>query len=235
MRKLSVIFSSHLGDEHNQNFINHLKETAGVEIHVECIVNMNQYSLTEAYNIGWKKLDDLGRGKDVIVFCHNDISIKTKNWGKILVGLFNNTDYDIIGVAGTTELNDHGYWWLTKDGKMFTQNTKMYGRVWHKKGFGQEESVYSTKISGVQEVVVVDGLFFAVNGESIIKRFDENYKNFHFYDISFCFENYLEGCNIGVIDRITLVHQSVGHTNQAWEENRQQFINQFKEELPVSI
>jgi hypothetical protein len=235
MRKLSVIFSSHFSDAENEKFIKHLKASAGVDIHVECIVNMNQYSLTEAYNRGWKNLDDLGRGQDIIVFCHNDLTILTENWGKKLLGLFKTfPNYDILGIAGTTELNEHGCWWLQKDGKNINMS-KMFGRVWHTNGIRNWESVYSEKINGVQDVVLVDGLFFAVNGETIIKRFNEDFKNFHFYDISFSFENYLEGCNVGVIDKISVLHQSMGQTNEKWEINRQQFVSTYKDELPVSI
>jgi hypothetical protein len=237
MRKLSLIFSSHFSDEENQKFIDHLKQTTGIEIHVECIKNHNQYSLTEAYNIGWKKLDELERGKDIIVFCHNDIIIKTKDWGKIIVNLFKTFGgkFDILGIAGTTELSAHGCWWLKPDGKEMNF-PKMFGRVWHTNGIREWESIYSEKIpSIIKEVVLVDGLFFAVNGETIAKRFNEEFKNFHFYDLSFCIENYLEGCNIGVIDRISVLHKSVGQTNQNWENNREQFANQFKDELPISI
>lgn len=237
MRKLSVIFSSHLSDEENEKFIDHLKSTVGYsDFHVECIKNMRQYSLTEAYNLGWRKLDELGRDDGIIVFCHNDILIKTKDWGKIIVNLFKVfNNYDILGVAGATELNEHGCWWLKKDGK--TMNfEKMVGRVWHTNGLREWESIYTEKIkSTIKEVVLVDGLFFAVNGATILKRFNEDFKDFHYYDLSFSFENYLEGCNIGVIDRISVLHKSVGMTNQAWEENRLQFVNKFKDELPVSI
>jgi hypothetical protein len=237
MRKLSVVFSSHKDNDYNQKFIEHLKQTAGVEIHVECIVNMNQYSLTEAYNLAWKKLDELGRGKDIIVFCHNDITIKTKNWGKILVNLFRHfPDYDVLGVAGSKKILAHGVWYLDESGKLYQQNTHMFGRVWHRNGITQQmESVYSTKISGIQPVVIVDGLFFAVNGETILKRFNENFKGFHYYDVSFCFENYLEGCNIGVIDKITVLHESQGRTNEEWNKNRLQFVEHYKEELPVIL
>lgn len=235
MKKLSVVFSSHFSDAENEKFIAHLKATAGVEIHVECVKNMNEYSLTQAYNIAWKRLDDLGRGQDIIVFCHNDLTIRTDHWGKKLLGLFKTfPDYDILGIAGTTELNEHGCWWLQKDGKNMN-TTKMFGRVWHTNGIRNWESVYSDKITGVQDVVLVDGLFFAVNGETIVKRFNEDFKNFHFYDISFSFENYLEGCNIGVIDKISVLHQSMGQTNQNWEINRQQFVSTYKDELPISI
>lgn len=233
-KKLSVIFSSHFPDADNQKFIDHLKATAGVDIRVECIVNMNQYSLTEAYNLGWKKLDEEGRGADIIVFCHNDIQILTKNWGKTLLALFRSfPDYDVLGVAGSVELNEHGCWWLDKRGQM--NFPKMYGRVWHTNGLRNWESIYSEKINGVQEVIVVDGVFFAINGETILKRFNEDFKGFHYYDVSFSFENYLEGCNIGVIDKISILHQSIGQTNQSWEENRAQFASTYKDELPISI
>ena len=237
MKKLSVIFSSHHSDEENQKFIDHLKTTAGIYIHVECIKNMNQYSLTEAYNLGWKKLDDLGLGQELIVFCHNDIVIRTKEWGKILINLFKvfGGKYDILGIAGTTEINAHACWWLKPEGKEMNFE-KMFGRVWHTNGIREWESIYSEKIpSVVKDVVLVDGLFFAVNGESIVTRFNEDFKDFHFYDVSFSFENYLEGCNIGVIDRISVLHKSVGQTNSKWEENRKQFADHFRHELPVSI
>lgn len=234
MKKLSVVFSSHFPEAENQKFIDHLKSTAGIDIHVECIVNMNQYSLTEAYNLGWKKLDELGRGKDIIVFCHNDIKIRTPKWGKILIGMFANFDYDILGVAGTTELNEHGCWWLDKSGKDMNRG-KMVGRVWHTNGLRDWESIYTENIVGVKDVVLVDGLFFGVNGETIIKRFNEDFKGFHYYDLSFSVDNYLEGCNVGVIDKISILHQSVGQTNQQWEENRKQFVSIYKEELPIKI
>jgi hypothetical protein len=236
MQRVSVIFSSHFTDEENQKFIDHLKSTAGMNIHVECIKNMKQYSLTEAYNLGWKKLDELDLGKELIVFCHNDIKILTKDWAKRLLGIFRNySDFDIIGIAGSDQLLEHGVWYLNEQGKVYSQNTHMFGRVWHTVGLRNEESIYSTKINGIKDVVIVDGLFFAVNGETIAKRFNEEIKGFHYYDVSFSFENYLEGCNIGVTDKISVVHQSVGMTNQQWEENRKQFVSLYKDELPVSI
>lgn len=234
-RKLSVVFSSHLSDQENADFIKHVETTAGkIDLHVHCIVNKNQYSLTEAYNQGWKVIDDLGRGDGAIVFCHNDIIFRTKDWGKILMGMFQGSKFDILGVAGTTELNAHGCWWLTPEGKDMNR-AKMYGRVWHPHGLREEESVYSEKIVGVKPVVTIDGLFIAVDGSSKIERFDEEFKGFHLYDISFCFKNYLEGFDIGVIDRISILHKSIGITNEQWENNRIQFANKYAEELPATI
>lgn len=234
-KKISVIFSSHLSEQENQEFKDHVKSTIGFDdVYVHCIENKKQYSLTEAYNIGWKAIDDMGRGNGVIIFCHNDILFRTKGWGMIIYRMLLSTKFDILGVAGTTELNSHGCWWLQAEGKEMNLR-KMFGRVWHPKGLREEESVYSKKISGVQEVVIVDGLFFAINGESELKRFDESFKGFHMYDISFSFENYLEGFNVGVIDRVSIFHKSVGQTNQEWELNRIQFAEKYKDELPAKI
>lgn len=238
-KKLTVIFSSHLSDDENNQFIEHIKATAGVaDLVVECVVNKNEFSLPEAYNKAWNKIKSDGRGDGVIVFCHNDIVFKTKDWGKILLGMFNGSEFDIIGIAGTTQLNQHGCWWLTPQGRDMNFS-KMFGRVWHTNGLREWESVYSEKISGIKEVVTVDGLFIAVNGANVGSKpeemFDERFKGFHFYDISFCFRNYLEGFNLGVIDRIKVMHKSVGETNAQWEQNRLMFSEMYKDELPVTI
>lgn len=233
-KKLSVIFSSHYSEEENNKFISHLKNTAGIPIHVEYIVNMNEFSLSEAYNMGWKTLDKLGIGKDIIIFLHNDILIRTKDWGKKIVNIFNNNNFDIIGLAGSTKLPKHGCWWLTEDEKEMNIK-KMYGRVYHNNGIRVFESIYSKEIKNIKEVVVVDGVFICVNGETIINRFDERFKGFHYYDLGMVFSNYLDGCNIGVIDKISIIHNSIGQTNTEWDNNRKMFSKLYKDELPREI
>lgn len=232
MKRVSVIFSSHFSDEKNNEFIEHLKQTAGIDIHVECIKNMNQYSLSNAYNIGWSNLDKLGFGTDIIIFCHNDIIIRTKNWGKIILNLFRNNSYDILGIAGSVSIYN-GCWWLNENGnEMNVKN--MYGSVYHTNGLREWLSFYN-KCNGIKEVVVVDGLFIAVDGKSIINRFDERFDGFHFYDVSFCISNYLDGCDIGVFDRLNILHKSIGQTNQNWEENRKKLVEIYKDDLPLTI
>ena len=234
IKSLSVVFSSHLTENENIEFINHLKSTVGLDIHVECIVNKNKYSLTKAYNMGWEKLDRINRGNDIIIFCHNDIVIRTQKWGKIILNLFNykNNYYDIIGIAGATSIYN-GCWWLNENGDKMNSNN-MYGAVYHTNGIREWLSYYN-KCNILKEAVLVDGLFIAVNGEYIEKRFDERFDNYHFYDISFCIENYLEGNNIGITDRINILHKSIGETDENWEKNRKLFIDIYKDELPIIL
>lgn len=219
-----VVFSSHLSDEENEIFIKHIDDTIGVPHKVVCYPNINQFSLPQVYNDAIKN----HTVKDCIfVMCHNDIVIKTRNWGKILLAKYNNTGYDIIGVAGSTYLPESGRWW--------EDQTKMQGIVEHTNGLREWVSQYSPEIPGVKEVVLIDGLFMTFNPETIIHQFDEDFKGFHFYDLSFCVPNYLDGCNIGVTTSIRVLHKSIGMTNQQWEANRQQFANRYSNELPLTV
>ena len=219
-----VVFSSHLSEEENQKFIQHIDQTIGARHKTVCYPNFNQYSLPQIYN---QALKDHYEKNCVFVMCHNDIVIKTKNWGKQLLAKFNNTGFDIIGIAGSTYLPDTGRWW--------DDRTKMLGIVEHSNGLREWVSEYSKPIFGVKDVVLIDGLFMTLDPDTIIHGFDETYKGFHFYDLSFCVPNYLDGCNIGVTTSIRVLHKSIGETNQQWENNRQQFVRQWGDELPIVI
>jgi len=219
-----VVFSSHRSEEFNNDFIAHIGATIGVRHKVVCYPNFNQFSLSQIYN---QALDEHHNEiNSVFVMCHNDIWFKTMNWGKQLLSKFNNTNYDIIGVAGSTYLPESGRWW--------EDNKKMLGIVEHTNGLTQWVSQYSPEIYGVKDVVLIDGLFMSFNPDTIIHKFDESYKGFHLYDLSFCIPNYFDGCNIGVTTSIRILHESIGETNQEWELNRQQFVKQWEDELPIT-
>jgi len=218
-----VVFSSHQSDEVNQNFINHIHKTIGVKHKIICYPNFNQFSLTEVYN---KAINEHNNDTGIMVFLHYDLTIKTQNWGKILLGKFNNTDFDIIGVAGTTYLHDDGVWWHDR--------SKMLGIVEHCNEIQTWVSEYSPQRRGViTPVISIDGLFMAINCNNIKNQFDEEFKGYHMYDLSLCIPNYLDGCNIGVTTDIRISHQSVGKTNQEWENNRMQFVQKYHHDLPI--
>jgi len=232
--KIRIIYSSHLGIEANLKFNQHIDETIGdVDHSIHPYENYAQYSLPEVYN---KALNELDKEDAVFVFCHNDIKFDSKDWGNVLLKHFNsrNYKYEIIGVAGATELNTHGCWWLDATAQN-KNDSKMKGIVNHNNGVRKWENRYSKPHFGVLPVVIIDGLFMAVDPVGIKHNFDETYKGFHFYDLSFCFPNYLDGCDIGIITDIRITHDSVGVTNEQWEQNRQQFVKQYAEELPQTI
>jgi len=97
-------------------------------------------------------------------------------------------------------------------------------------------SKYSPDLgTNIEKVVLVDGVFFSVKKSRLKETFDESVEGFHFYDVDFCFRNTLAGGSIGVHTNIVVNHQSIGMTNDAWEENRKQFIEKFKDNLPLNI
>lgn len=215
---LSIVFSSHLSNTDNDNFKNHISKTIGLkpnEYEVICYNNYNQYSLTELYNKGL-----IETKYDVVVFCHNDIIFNTNKWGKVLLNNFNNNpSYSILGVAGTTDipLEAQGCWWARQN--------RMVGQVTHQHENKTWINKYSSNFNDkILNVVLVDGLFFAVNKKLIKTNFNGQYKGFHFYDVTFCLDNFKLGCNIGVMSNIHITHKSIGQVNQEWHNNRRQFV-----------
>lgn len=224
-KNIIVVFSSHLSEEENQKFSDHIGETIGITNTIICYKNLNQFSLSEIYN---KAIKEYNNENSIFVFCHNDIIFRTKDWGKLLLTKFNTTNYSIIGVAGTTYLHNNGRWWEDR--------SKMHGVVEHTDGYNVWVSEYSKPIKGyITPVVLVDGVFIAVDCNNIEHQWDEVFKGFHLYDLGFCVPNYLDGCNIGVTTDIRILHKSVGMTNQEWEDNRLQFVEKYIDELPISL
>ena len=181
-------------------------------------------SLTEIYNIGLKEAKN-----DIIVFMHDDLILETANMTPKIVKLFEkHPEYGIIGVAGTDKLTS-GRWWDTRD--------NMFGVVGHIHEGKRHVNHYSkgSFVDVLKPVVVVDGLFFMVDRRRIKKHFNEDFKGFHFYDISFCYENFKEGVKIGVTTKISLTHKSIGMVNKQWEKNKLFFEALYEKELPAIV
>ena len=228
--KIIVVFSSHLSENDDNIFKNHISSTIGCKHEIFCVKNYNEHSLAEVYNSFIKLTNENFETlpyhpNTVYVFCHNDILFKTKNWGKILLTKFNNSNYGILGVAGTTFLAANGTWW--------SDFGKAYGIVEHTDSVNDWTTMFSKPINNIQSVVTIDGVFMAIDVEKIKNSFDEDFGKFHFYDLNFCLSNYLEGVDIGVTTDIRILHKSVGQTNNEWEENRIKFAEKFNEFLPI--
>ena len=219
---ISVVYCTR---ETNPEHKEHLIKTSGLHKHIEVIEIVNNgESLTKAYNRG------LSQAKyDIVVFCHDDIIMETKQWGNKLIKHFEkNLEFGIFGVVCTKNMPSSGMWW--------EKRKKMYGRVNHTHQGKTWLSKYSADIGNdIEEVVVVDGVFFSVHKKRIKKTFDETVEGFHFYYVSFTFDNYLEGVKIGVFTNIRINHMSLGGTNEAWDNNRKAFSEKHKDVLPVNI
>lgn len=208
----------------NRAHYDQIRKTSGLASKIEVIEIVNNgESLTKAYNRGLKQATN-----DIVVFCHDDILFNKDGWGRKLIKYFDETDYGILGIAGTTDLGKTGRWWEDK--------TKMIGIVKHSHNGKTFESRYSGNFTpNVIQTVTVDGLFFAVHKERIKTEFDETVKGFHFYEVDFCFRNHLQDVKIGVVFDVKVTHKSIGETNQEWEKNREIFANKYSDKLPQKI
>ena len=209
----------------NPEYISYLKKTCGVKnIQVIEKINNGDKSLSQVYN---EIIDE--SVNNIVVLCHDDIEFDTNKWGeKLLKNFSKNPDYGILGMAGSKYLDLSSQWWKVPQ--------TMYGIVNHKHDGKKWESRYSNSLGdGIEEVVLVDGLFISFDKTKIVHKFDETISGFHFYDLGFSAPNYLDGVNIGVMFNIRLTHLSIGQTNQEWEYNRVMFSNKYKNDLPIDI
>lgn len=218
---ITIGFSTRKRDD---SFIEHVKSTCNIKgVEVICYENNGEYSLTELYN------RILSESKhNIVCLIHDDIVINTKNWGKKILSHFENTDYGILGMAGTTNIDTSGQWWRDRN--------KMVGIVTHNSDGKSWVSKYSSNFgSDVIQTIMLDGLFLIVNKDRIKKNFNEDVKGFHFYDFDFTFSNHLEGVKVGVIFDVKLTHKSVGGVNKEWDVNRLEFCNRYSNHLPYDL
>ncbi len=207
---LSIVFSTR---DIDPKFIDHIKNMVGVsEFEIISYVNKKEFSLTELYNKGLRESK-----YDIVVFIHDDIIFNQKDWGRRLLKQFHSTDYGILGIAGTTDLiKDENKiaqsWWVI--------GNRMVGRIKHEINGKVIDSFYSNRYDYPIQVVCLDGVFIAVDKNRICESFDERFKGFHYYDVSFTFANHLAGVKVGVTFAIDLTHKSGGKLSQEWQENQ---------------
>lgn len=210
---------------HNPDLIEYFKKSSGNPKYVEVIekVNNGEKSLSQVYNEIIEESQS-----DIVILCHDDIYFDTNAWYSKILRNFEKNDYGILGVAGTPHLHESGKWW--------EERRKMVGIVNHDSGGKKWESKYSPSFGNeIREVAIVDGLFIVLHKKRIKKPFNESFPGFHFYDLPFCVDNYLEGVKIGVFTNIRVTHKSIGQTNEQWEDNRLQFVKTYKKNLPLKV
>lgn len=191
----------------------------------EIIVFENEgIPLSKIYNEGLEKATS-----KIVVFMHDDLILETNNLTPKINRIFDdNTEYGIVGVAGTDNLTS-GVWWDNRE--------DMYGVVGHIHNGKRHVNHYSEKsyVDNLKEVVTIDGLFMMIHKDRIKHKFNEEFRGFHFYDLPICIENYMDGVKIGVTTKIKLTHKSIGITNKEWERNKLLFEALYEKKLPLKV
>ena len=218
---VSVVISTRKIDE---TYVSHVKKMfSHPKTQILIYENNGEKSLTQVYNLGLKESEN-----DIVVFMHDDLILETPNMTPKIVKMFEkHTDYGIIGIAGTDNLTS-GVWWQNRD--------NMFGIVGHIHQGKRHVNKYSKGVFNdvLKDVVVVDGLFFIVHKNRIKREFNEQFEGFHFYDISFCVENHLEGVKVGLTTKFEVTHKSIGEVNKKWEKNKLFFEALYGKSLPLT-
>ena len=185
----------------------------------------NTETLPKVYN---KAIDfAIEENFDAIVLCHDDVIIES-DLAYRLPSIMQ--DFDVIGVAGTTEckLQEPVLWHIMGGG---FGSGKLHGAVAH----GNEQHKTMTSFGSYpKQVLLLDGVFLCIKREVFTKvRFDEtNPAGFHFYDLDYSLSCHREKFKLGVSD-ILITHASPGLKEFTKEFNKGQkwFLEKWKGKL----
>lgn len=222
---ITIIYSTHKDEKYNQEFKSNIFRNIGIkDVQILEYVNKNEYSLSQIYNRGIEESI-----YNIVVCIHNDVKIE-KGWGKKLLDDFhNNPEFAIIGKAGSCYMPESGIYWER-------MNQTMVGQVYHEPdGHKRWLSKYSPNFPNIIPVVTIDGLFISFDKTRIKHVFDENMGGFHFYDHGFCIPNFLDGVKIGVTSSFEIIHKSVGKPNDEFYINKDNFVEKYKNQLPIEL
>lgn len=204
---VSIIISSkqlHITEALSKN----IKATIGVPYEILVMENSDaRYGICEAYNKGAAQSQ-----YPILCFLHEDILIQTQNWGAILLQHFNQSNYGVIGIAGSIYKSAIPCSW-DGAGKLANRinilqldaNNKSY------------KDYYNPTNETISHVVTLDGVF--ISCKKVIFNtilFNDNLlKGFHGYDIDFSLRaNKIT--RLGVVYNIDVLHYSKGNFNEAW-------------------
>ena len=224
MNMISIIISSK-DDSQLKRCKEDIIKTIGIKFQLIVIQNKEgKKGLPYVYNLGVSKAVH-----DYLVFMHEDIEFRKRNWGNKLISLLNKPDIGLVGVAGTTYLSENGIW--SYPGVPFLK-----GRIIHPQDDQSKEQLeLFCNEPGDFEVVAVDGVFLATK-KSIwneIKFDDKNFTGFHYYDLDFSLR-IAQKYKIIVTTDILLKHYSGGKNDETWDYFRNIFIKKHKKILPFT-
>jgi len=107
--------------EDNPKYVDYLQKTSMYkDVQIIQKINNGEKSLSQVYNEIINESTN-----DIVVLVHDDLEFETKNWGdKVLKHFKRQTEYGILGLAGTKYLHESAQWWSI--------SSSMYGIVNHK-------------------------------------------------------------------------------------------------------
>lgn len=210
-----------------KQFSENVKQNIGIEYELLFFDNQKTgKGICEVYNI----LAEQSK-YEYLCFVHEDVLIRTKDWGKILLDIFLDQNIGLIGIAGAKYKSKYFSGWFTGVKALDCANYTHLGQRGEEKVFLNPD-----KESDIQKVVCIDGVFMCCRKDVWHRtRFnDQLLKGFHFYDIDFSIRA-AKICDLVVSYKINLTHLTEGgdYTNN-WVETAINYHTTFKNLFSVS-
>lgn len=206
-----------------RQFEQNVQETIGVPFEMVPIDNSNkQYNICSAYNKGKAACK-----YDIICFVHEDILFETKNWGKVLVKIFEDPDVGLAGIFGACYLGlfPEPVADLDECQGQVIEGTKTEKRVRKANRFPG---------SRLTEVAVVDGVFMASRKKIMSTLFfsEDILNGFHGYDLDLSMQ-IRQRYKVVVSHDILLLHLSSGTYDASYYEALKILTDKWDKYLPA--
>ena len=209
-----------------------VSQTIGVEHETIAFDNREKkLGLCAAYN----KAANEAKG-DYLCFVHEDIVIKTDNWGKELIKFAEHNNCGVIGIAGGKCANRNFTNWGLSECNLI----KIYDGANSGNNLDSETNLFYHYSNPDNEIfskaVCLDGVFLFVRKDIWeSNKFDEEtFKGFHFYDADFSFSVSQKYQNY-VYFGMDIYHLSGGNRERTFCENMYLFQKKWKCKLPYCL
>lgn len=189
-------------------------------------------SMAKKYNHAIEKFC-LPSDEKYFCFRHDDLTINTPMdvVRYKLDKLFEDGKVGVAGLIGTYILEPSCVWWVPNRGV----NTA--GRIIQ--GYPDGTTAPMNDWPGThRDLATVDGCCLFISRKMLEAgiRFDENLKNYHFYDVDICCQALANGFNVSTVD-IEAIHKSTGAAPQDIEQYRKVFFDKWSAKIdkwPIS-
>lgn len=225
---ISIIICS-IRPDYLKSIAQNIQDTIGVPYELIAINNQGTgKGICHVYNAG------VARAKyDILCFMHEDIDIKTLNWGKTLVNLFKDEQLGVVGVAGSAFVP------ITPSTGGGLNNEPTYINVLQSFKFKEKEMVHDYQNphnEQLSEVAILDGVFLSTT-KKVTNEFsfdEETCNGFHGYDVDFSLAVSTKYKNAVTYD-ILLNHFSEGNFDKKWMLDNIKVFNKWNHILPINI
>ncbi len=229
---ISIIIAS-IDQRFLDDVTTNIAETIGVEFEIIGIANGDgKMGICEVYNKG------LAQAKyNILCFMHEDLLIKTENWGPIVADIFKtNPEFGLIGIAGGQYKSmAPSSWYCYEQEAPELLNYNLIQRYKYIDKSTSREFANPTDHKLV-EVATVDGVWFCCT-RSAANSYTFNQellKGFHGYDLDFSL-GIGQSFKVGVTFDILIEHFSEGYTDRNWLQEILKVHARWGASLPINI